>query len=223
MWSEILPVIAFIYFSWTAPFPAEQCAIFYDFQVEYETGQGPQDILLWNANSYIVHEDPGIGAVFVNWHTQQRHLLLRLDLADACDRREQVAVDLADYVNSRQDGTVFTPIIPDDAMMAEIRDRQREEPSPRSEELLAARRAAIAAECDAGLWRQVAAIIAQDRQDLMGPMLVAPVFTAYAGVLEGQTIDQAIPEDVTDDIRALVARLVNYQIEHGPCGSGGRE
>ena len=57
----------------------------------------------------------------------------------------------------------------------------------------------------------------------MGPMLVAPVFAAYAGVLEGQTIDQAIPEDVTDDIRALVARLVTYQIEHGPCGRGGRE
>ena len=84
--------------------------------------------------------------------------------------------------------------------------------------MIAAKKAAVEAECDPALWRRFGAIMAKEGPEPRLSEAILSLYNAYAMAIEGQDTQPAISTKLPEDERDYVMKLVTYQMEHGPCG-----
>lgn len=205
---------AFLYFEWMPDDGTGTCIIGFQVHRHGEQAVNVDAILFYGIWAYEIAVDPSPGPISSIPNSGRRTYYYQI--SSACDRTEEIAQGAASYINHHQDFVEFVPVAPTSQAIAAYR-RHAHFGADVPAEVWAAKRAAIAAECDSGLWRHVGEVVGEG-QDPAERVVGQALYGAYADAIEGRDFAPNLPDRLSSAHRRAIIRIITYQMEHGPCG-----
>jgi len=220
-WRYAHNVDSYMKFDWYPQFTIRQCV----FQMNLAlapgvtkesgiNGDNTDEMIFNGIFSFSEYRDRELGVSYLDGTFEERFVIF----AGNCERRAEIAAELQTYLNDLQPLVEITAFVPDQSVLANYSDTELTNYFSYTENMIAAKKAAVEAECDPALWRKFGTITAKEGPEPRLSEAILSVYNAYAMGIEGQDIQPAISTKLPEDERDYVMKLVTYQMEHGPCG-----
>lgn len=220
-WRDAHNVDSYMKFDWYPQFTTQQCVLQMNLAlapgVTTESGingDNTDEMILNGVFAFSEYRDRELGVFYLDGTFEERLVVFDGN----CGRRAEIAAELQTYLNDLQPLVEITAFVPDQSVLANYSDTKLSNLLSYTENMIAAKKAAVEAECDPALWRKFGTITAKEGPEPRLSEAILSVYNAYAMGIEGQDIQPAISTKLPEDERDYVMKLVTYQMEHGPCG-----